>query len=337
MIQKKYRIAVVGATGAVGRTMLSILEERSFPVKEIRLLASSQSKGQYIKFAGENHKINQLTHESFQNIDIALFSAGGNISKEFAPSAVKAGATVIDNTSHFRQSPDVPLVIPEINREKIFENKGIIANPNCSTIGMLVALKPLHDKAQIKRIVVSTYQAVSGAGQKAIDEMISQSQAILNDKPFAPEHFPQQIAFNAIPHIDVFMENDYTREEMKMVWETKKIMGDDKIGISATCVRMPVVTGHSESVNIETAKKLSADDARALLKDAPGVKLVDDPQNALYPTPIDCAGGDAVLVGRIREDESIANGLNLWVVSNNLRKGAALNAVQIAEELIKGV
>ena len=334
-MSKLYNIAIVGATGAVGTEMLRVLEEREFPVQELRLLASERSEGNFLEFSGEEIMVQKLTRDSFAGIDIALFSAGGDRSREFCPIAVAAGAVCIDNSSVWRLDPEVPLVVPEVNPGDIagYTRKGIIANPNCSTIQLVVALKPLHDAASIIRVVVSTYQAVSGTGQKAIEELRIQTGELLNGRPADSKVYPHQIAFNCLPHIDVFLGNGYTREEMKMVNETRKIMGDDSIKVTATTVRVPVFYGHSESVNIETEKKISAELARELLAAAPGIQVVDDVKNQVYPMPIDAAGQDLTLVGRIREDESIANGLNLWVVADNLRKGAATNAVQIAEIL----
>ena len=331
----KFNVAVMGATGAVGSRMATILEERDFPVEEIRFLASSRSEGKKIKFKNKDIPVQVLGHDSFKDIDIVLASAGADRSREFAPSAVKAGAVVIDNSSAFRMDPAIPLVVPEVNPRAISRHKGIIANPNCSTIQMVVALKPIHDKAKIKRIVVSTYQAVGGAGQKGIDELQAQTPVVLSGKEAKIEKFQHQIAFNLIPHIDVFLDNGYTKEEMKMVNETRKIMEDDSIQITATAIRVPVFISHAESVNIETESKITRAEAKEILSKAPGIVVFDDPNHDLYPMPIDAAGKDPVFVGRIREDESLANGLNLWVVSDNLRKGAALNAVQIAEELIK--
>ncbi|MEK6699695.1 MAG: aspartate-semialdehyde dehydrogenase [Nitrospirota bacterium] len=333
--KNKYVVAVAGATGAVGREMVSILEERDFPVSELVPLASERSEGERIEFCGKNVVVKRLTKDAFKGVDIALFSAGGERSLEFAPAAVQSGSIVIDNSSAFRMDPKVPLVVPEVNPHAIAGHSGIIANPNCSTIGMLVALKPLHDAAQIKRIVVTTFQSVSGTGKKAIDELAQQVVALLNFKDIEKKVYPHQIAFNCLPHIDAFLENGYTKEEMKMVHETKKIMEDDSIGVTATTVRVPVFRCHSESVNIETEKKLTANEARAILSAAPGVLVYDDPKRNIYPLAIDVSGKDETYVGRIREDESIPNGLNLWIVSDNLRKGAALNAVQIAEELIR--
>jgi aspartate-semialdehyde dehydrogenase len=330
---KEFNVAVVGATGAVGQKMREILEERNFPIKSVRFLASERSHGKELLFKGDAVRVETLTKDSFKDIDIALFSAGGDRSLEFAPAAVASGAVVIDNSNAWRMDPSVPLVVPEVNPEDVKWHKGIIANPNCSTIQMVVALKPLHDAACIKRIVVSTYQAVSGTGQKAIDELKDQSDDIAAGRKAEAQVYKEQIAFNLLPEIDVFMDNDYTKEEMKMVNETRKMFHDDSIGVTATCVRVPVYFSHSECVNIETERKLSADEARDILAKAPGVKVVDDPANRVWPTPLMAAGRDETFVGRIREDESIDNGLNLWVVSDNLRKGAALNAIQIAELL----
>lgn len=335
---KKYNVAIVGATGAVGEVMLSILEERKFPVGEIFPLASSRSAGSKIRFDGKEVVVRDLAEFDFSKAQIALFSAGGSISAEFAPKAAAAGCIVIDNTSHFRRDDDIPLVVPEVNPKAVaaYTKRNIIANPNCSTIQMLVALKPLHDAAQIERINVCTYQAVSGAGKSAIEELAGQTANLLNGKPVKPEVMTKQIAFNAIPHIDTFQENGYTREEMKMVWETHKIFGDDTIRVNPTAVRIPVFYGHSEAIHIETRDKLSADDARKLLKKAPGVKVMDVRKDGGYPTPVtEGADKDPVWVGRIREDISHERGLNLWVVSDNVRKGAALNSVQIAELLVK--
>ncbi|MGB9762320.1 MAG: aspartate-semialdehyde dehydrogenase [Caldimicrobium sp.] len=336
---KEYTVAVVGATGAVGRMMINVLEERNFPVKELRLFASPKSKGVKIPFRGEEIEVEVLEEtKSFKGIDIALFSAGAQRSLEYAPKFANDGAVVIDNSSAWRMDPEVPLVVPEVNPQAIsqYKNKGIIANPNCSTIQMVVALKPIHEVAKIRRIVVSTYQSVSGAGQKAIDELIAQIKAWCSGEPLPPaKHLPQTIAFNCIPHIDVFLPNRYTKEEMKMVEETKKIMEDPSIRVTATTVRVPVFYGHAESVNVETEKKLSVEEVIEILRKAPGVIVLDDPQQKLYPLQIEVAGRDEVFVGRIREDFSIENGLNLWIVADNLRKGAATNAVQIAEVLIE--
>jgi len=331
-----YNVAVVGATGAVGRVMLSVLEERKFPVRSIKLLASHRSAGSKLAFAGEDVTVEELKESSFGGVDVVLSSAGASVSRWFVPHDVRAGAVVIDNTSAFRMDPDVPLVVPEVNPDEAFRHKGIIANPNCSTIQMVVALAPIHRAARIRRVVVSTYQAVSGAGWKAVVELREQSKAVLSGENPAPEVFPYRIAFNAIPQIpqkDAFLDNGYSVEEMKMVNETRKIMGDDSIRITATTVRIPVFYGHSESVNVETERKLTADEVRDLLRRAPGVTLLDDPESQIYPMPADCEGKDDVFVGRIREDLSCENGIDMWIVSDNLRKGAALNAVQIAELL----
>ncbi|SMB95632.1 aspartate semialdehyde dehydrogenase [Thermanaeromonas toyohensis ToBE] len=331
---RQLNVAVVG-TGAVGQTMLQVLAERNFPVGKLKVLATSRSAGKTVKFKGEDHVIEETTPESFKDIHLALF-AGGEASKLFAREAVARGAVVIDNSSTFRMDPDVPLVVPEVNPQDVRWHKGIIANPNCSTIQMVVALKPLHDVARIKRVVVATYQAVSGAGQEAIEELREQSIRILSGEEAGEgKVFPHQIAFNCLPHIDVFLDNGYTKEEMKMVNETKKIMGDETIRVTATTVRVPVFNGHSEAVNIETERKLTADEAREILRRAPGVIVVDDPQEKVYPLPIMASGRDEVFVGRIREDISLEHGLNLWIVADNLRKGAATNAVQIAELLLK--
>lgn len=335
MKKRPVHVAVVGATGAVGEEMFKILAQREFPVGNLLPLASARSAGEKISWRGEEIEVEELTHDSFENIDIALFSAGGSVSKEFAASAAKAGAVVIDNTSAFRMDADVPLVVPEVNPHQIANRpRGIIANPNCSTIGMLVALKPLHDAAKIKRIVVSTYQAVSGAGKRAIEELSQQTQDIFSFRDVTCEKFPKQIAFNVLPHIDVFLENGATKEEMKMVNETKKIMEDDSVKVAATTVRVPVFHAHAESINLEFERPLSPERAREVLASAEGVTVMDDPATALYPTPVDVAGKDDTYVGRIRADETVENGLALWVVSDNIRKGAALNAVQIAEKLL---
>lgn len=332
---KKYNVAVVGATGAVGNEMVATLEQRKFPVKKLTLLASARSIGKTLTYKGEEIPIDELTEDSFKGIDIGLFSPGGAVSTKFAPIAAASGCVVIDNTSAFRMEPDVPLVVPEVNEHAIaqYKKRGIIANPNCSTIQMVVVLKPLHDAAKIKRVVVSTYQAVSGTGKKAIYELEQQVLSIYNNKKVENKVYPWQIAFNVLPHIDSFIENGYTKEEMKMVNETKKILEDDSIRVTATTVRVPVFYGHSESVNIEFEKDLSPDRARKLLKKAPGVKVVDDPLKNKYPLAIHAAGKDDTFVGRIRKDESVPYGLNIWVVADNIRKGAALNAVQIAEIL----
>lgn len=337
MLQEKsaYNVAVVGATGAVGDTFLKILEERNFPIAELKLLASARSVGKKLHFKGKEYGVEELTHNSFCGTDIALFSAGGSRSLEFAPSAVKAGAVVIDNSSAFRMDSNVPLVVPEVNPDDAFKHQGIIANPNCTTIIMLVPLKPLHDYAKIKRVVVSSYQATSGAGALAMEELKSQTIAWVKNEPIKVEHFAHQILFNVIPHVDSFTDNGYTKEEMKMFNETRKMLHSDTISVSATCVRVPVLTAHSESVFIETEKKISKEKAIALLSSASGVKVVDDPANKAYPMPLDAAGQDLCFVGRIREDISCDNGLSFWVSGDQLRKGAATNAVQIAELLIR--
>lgn len=332
-----YHLAVVGATGAVGNEMVKILEERHFPVGKLTLLASERSIGKELKFKGEPHPVQVLNERSFSGVDIGLFSAGGSISQRFAPIAASSGCVVIDNTSAFRMEHDIPLVVPEVNPETIamYKNRGIIANPNCSTIQMVVALKPIHDAAKIKRVVVSTYQAVSGTGKKAIEELIEQTKALLSSREPEVKVYPHRIAFNCLPHIDVFMDNGYTKEEMKMVNETKKILNDPSIAVTATTVRVPVLYGHSESVNIETKVKITAEQVRKILTQAPGIIVLDDVSVNKYPLPIDAAGKDETFVGRIREDESIENGINMWIVSDNVRKGAALNAIQIAEILIR--
>ncbi|MBF0319201.1 MAG: aspartate-semialdehyde dehydrogenase [Nitrospirae bacterium] len=337
MLKKKdkYMVAVVGATGAVGGEMISILQERKFPVEQLRLFASERSEGRKLPYKDDEIKVEVLREDVFKGIDIALFSAGAQRSKDFAPFAAKDGCVVIDNSSAWRMDPQIPLVVPEVNPNDLKKHTGIIANPNCSTIQMVVALKPLHDKAKIKRIVVSTFQAVSGTGAKAMDELLEQTKSLLGFQEVKCKVYPHQIAFNCLPHIDSFLENGYTKEEMKMLNETRKIMGDNSIQVTATTVRVPVFRGHSECVNIETEIKLTANEARAILSEAPGVIVFDAPEKNVYPLPIDCAGKDAVYVGRIREDESIPSGLNMWIVSDNLRKGAALNAVQIAEKLIE--
>lgn len=334
--ERKFNVAVAGATGAVGGAMLEVLDRRNFPLAELRLLASSRSVGKKLVFRGKEYPVQLLDKDAFNGIDVALFSAGGSRSLEFAPAAATAGAVVVDNSSAFRMENDIPLVVPEVNPHAIdqYTKRGIIANPNCSTIQMLVALKPIQDAVGIKRIVVSTYQAVSGTGAKAIDELKQQALDYAAGKPMAHSVYPHQIAFNCLPHIDSFLENGYTKEEMKMVNETRKIFEDTSIGVTATTVRVPVFYGHSEAINVETKKKISAAEVKNLLKSAPGVLLVDEPEKNRYPLAIDAAGKFETLVGRVREDESIENGINLWVVSDNIMKGAALNAVQIAEILI---
>ncbi|HET6465298.1 MAG TPA: aspartate-semialdehyde dehydrogenase [Nitrospiria bacterium] len=337
MLKKKdqYVVAVVGATGAVGQEMVEVLEERKFPVKELRLFASERTAGDTLTFQDRSLTVKLLTQDAFNGVDIALFSAGEEVSREYAPVAVSAGAVVIDNSAEWRMKSDVPLVVPEVNPEAAFRHHGIIANPNCSTIQMVVALKPLHDAARIKRIVVSSYQSVSGTGKEAMDELMDQSRALLSFQEAAAHVYPFQIAFNLLPQIGSFDAQGNSSEEMKLVNETRKILEDDRIRISATTVRVPVFRAHSESVNIETERKLSANDARALLATAPGVMVFDDPQRQVYPMPLEVSGTDEVYVGRIREDASVESGLNLWIVADNLRKGAALNTIQIAEKLIQ--
>jgi len=336
MVRKdKYNVAIVGATGAVGNEMIQVLEDKGFPVANLRLFASERSAGDTLPYRDEDYKVELLQENVFEGIDIALFSAGEKISLDFAPKAVQSGAVVIDNSSAFRMVPDIPLIVPEVNPHAVKKHKGIIANPNCSTIQMVVALKPLHNRARIKRIVVTTFQSVSGKGKEAMDELYEQTRAILGFQDVKVEVFPYQIAFNCLPHIDAFLDNGYTKEEMKMVNETRKILEDESIRITATTVRVPVYIGHSESVNIETEEKLSANEARAILSAAPGIVVYDEPKRNIYPVPLEVSGKDEVFVGRIREDESVPNGLNLWVVADNLRKGAATNAVQIAEMLIR--
>jgi aspartate-semialdehyde dehydrogenase len=334
-----YNVAVVGATGVVGGKMIETLEKRNFPVAQIRLLASSRSVGRKLKYKGEDIAVEELKEDSFGGVEIALFSAGGARSKQFAPVAAKAGCVVVDNSSAFRMDPEVPLVVPEVNAGEIAEHKGIIANPNCSTIQLVVVLKPLHDIARVKRVVVSTYQAVGGAGLKAIEELRNEAKSVLAGETYDRSIFPHQIAFNCLPQIpqsDAFLDTGYSVEETKMIAETNKIMGDDSIRVTATTVRVPVFVSHSESVNIETEKKLSADEARDILSRAPGVEVVDDPARQLYPLATVAAGRDETFVGRIREDLTIDNGLDMWIVADNLLKGAALNAVQIAERVVAG-
>ncbi len=337
MKRKEYSIAVVGATGAVGTEMTKILEERDFPVSRISLLASTRSAGSSVEFRNRDVTVELLFEDSFEEVEIGLFSAGGAVSEKFALIAADAGCIVVDNTNAFRMDPQVPLVVPEINPHAIaqYKKRGIIANPNCSTIQMVMVLKPIYDAAGIRRVVVSTYQAVSGTGKKAVDELLDQTRDVLNFQTAECNVYPHQIAFNCMPQIDVFMENAYTKEEMKMVNETRKILEDDLIGVTATAVRVPVCCSHSESVNIETEKKLTASDVREILSGAPGVTVIDDPASSKYPLAIDASGKDDTFVGRIREDESIEKGINLWIVADNLRKGAALNAVQIAEILAR--
>lgn len=330
-----YNVAVVGATGLVGNEMVSILEEREFPVRSLRLFASDRSAGTSLSYMEKDIKVETLTKDSFAGIDIALFSAGSDVSIEFAPIAAKTGAVVIDNSSAFRMVEEVPLVVPEVNPHAISRHKGVIANPNCSTIQMVVALKPIHERVRIKRIVVTTFQSVSGTGKEAMDELMDEVKTLLSFKDVRPRVYPYQIAFNCLPHIDQFLASGYTKEEMKMVNETRKIMEDNSIRVTATTVRVPILNCHSESVNIETEEKIFPGEVRAILSTAPGVLVYDDPKRNIYPLPIDVSGRDEVYIGRIREDESIENGINLWIVADNVRKGAALNAIQIAEELIK--
>lgn len=335
---KTYNVSIVGATGAVGKTMLRILEQRQFPVNNLYLLASERSAGETMSFNNKQYTVENLADFDFTKAQIGLFSPGASVSAIYAPKAGKAGCIVIDNTSQFRYEEDIPLVVPEVNPHAVaqYKNHNIIANPNCSTIQMLVALKPIHDKVGIARINVCTYQSVSGTGKEAIDELAGQTIALLSGKEPEIKVYPKQIAFNVIPHIDVFQDNGYTKEEMKMVWETQKIMEDPNILVNPTCVRVPVFYSHSEAVHIETREKITVEEVRALLKKAPGVKLLDKPEPGGYPTPIpDGTDHDETWVGRIRKDISHPNGINMWIVSDNLRKGAALNSVQIAEVLIK--
>jgi aspartate-semialdehyde dehydrogenase len=334
----RFDVAVVGATGVVGETMISILEERNFPVARLFPVASERSAGTRIKFQEEYLTVENLDDFDFSKVRIGLFSPGASVSARYAPRAVEAGCVVIDNTSHFRYESDIPLVVPEVNPGAIdlYPARGIIANPNCSTIQLVVALKPIYDAVGIERVNVCTYQAVSGTGKEAVDELATQTANLMNLKPIESKVYPRQIAFNAIPHCDVFLENGYTKEEMKIVWETRKIIGDDTILVNPTSVRVPVFFGHSEAVHLETGEKITADEARRLLEGAPGVVVMDRRENGGYPTAVtDSAGTDAVYVGRIREDISHPRGLNMWVVSDNVRKGAALNSVQIAEILVK--
>jgi aspartate-semialdehyde dehydrogenase len=339
-MDKTYNVAVVGATGAVGETMLSILAEQKFPVNEVYALASARSVGKRVAFGDRYLVVRDLEKFDFKKVQIGLFSAGASVSDIYAPKAAEAGCVVIDNTSRFRYEDDIPLVIPEVNPEAVADyiNRGIIANPNCSTIQMLVALKPIHDAVGVKRVNVATYQAVSGTGKEAIEELSMQTAHLLNGKPVECSVYPKQIAFNVLPQIDVFQENGYTKEEMKMVWETHKIMGDDNIQVNPTAVRVPVFFGHSEALHIETSDKITAREAREVLSAAPGVVVIDEREDGGYPTAVtDGANHDATYVGRIREDVSHPKGLNLWVVSDNVRKGAALNSVQIAQILKKDI
>jgi aspartate-semialdehyde dehydrogenase len=332
---ERYKVAIVGATGMVGQEFARILEQRKFPIESVKLLASDRSAGKKLFFSHKEIIIEETTPESFKNIDIALFSAGSEASRYFSPIAAQLGVVVIDNSSAFRMDHKVPLVVPEINPDDIKEHKGIIANPNCSTIQMVVALYPLHKVNPIKRIIVTTFQSVSGTGTSAVDELMLQSKQMIDGQTVIPHVYPHQIAFNVLPEIDVFLDNNYTKEEWKMVEETKKIMHVSEIAISATCVRVPVFIGHSEAISVEFEEAMSPDEARSILAQAPGVKLLDDPTISLYPQPLPAAGTDEVFVGRIRRDSSCINGLVMWVVADNIRKGAALNAVQIAEMIVE--
>ncbi len=329
------KIAVVGATGNVGREMLDVLDERAFPADEVVAIASRRSQGTEVSFGDKTLKVQALENYDFTGTDICLMSAGGSVSKEWSPKIARAGAVVIDNSSAWRYDQDVPLIVPEVNADAVegFSKRNIIANPNCSTAQLVVALKPLHDKAKIKRVVVATYQSVSGAGKEAMDELFNQTRAVFTADPIEPKKFTKRIAFNVIPHIDVFMEDGVTKEEWKMVAETKKIL-DPKIKLVATCVRVPVFVGHSEAVNVEFENEISADEAREILREAPGCLVIDNPAENTYMTPYESAGEDATYISRIREDSTVENGLSLWIVADNLRKGAALNAVQIAELLL---
>ncbi|MGH8193058.1 MAG: aspartate-semialdehyde dehydrogenase [Woeseiaceae bacterium] len=335
---QSFDVAVVGATGVVGESMLEILAERKFPAASVHALASGRSAGREVAFGNRTLEVSNLADFDFSRVRIGLFSAGSDVSGDYAPQAAAAGCVVIDNTSKFRYDDDIPLVVPEVNPDEIakYRNRGIIANPNCSTIQMVVALKPIYDAVGIKRINVATYQAVSGAGRSAVEELVRQTTSLLNGRPLDLEGDAKQIAFNAVPHIDEFQDNGYTREEMKMVWETRKILGDERIAVNPTAVRIPAFYGHSEAVHIETEKKISAAEVCALMENAPGVELLDGRRSGQYPTAVtDGSGNDAVFVGRVREDISHPLGINLWIVSDNIRKGAALNSVQIAEILAK--
>jgi aspartate-semialdehyde dehydrogenase len=335
MAERALTVAVAGATGVVGTTVRQILEERRFPVGELRLLASERSRGRKLSFAGGEVEVGVLSADSFAGVDLAFFACGGAASTEFAPAAAAAGALVIDKSSVFRQKPDVPLVVPEVNPDALERHHGIIATPNCSTIQMVVALKPVYDAVGIERVVVSTYQATSGSGKKGPDELRRQSPQVLAGEPVEPSAYPHQIAFNLLPHIDSFLPSGYTKEEQKMVDETQKIFADPGLKVSPTCVRVPVFNSHSEAINVQTKSKLTAAAARQLFAAAPGIEVVDDPAALAYPMPVDASERDPVYVGRIREDDTVENGINFWCVGDNLRKGAALNAVQIAEELLR--
>jgi len=332
---KAYRVAIVGATGLVGQEFIKVLLQRNFPMESISLLASDRSAGKKMYVAHQETEVKETVPESFKGIDIALFSAGAETSRHFSPIAAQLGTVVVDNSSAFRMRPNVPLVVPEVNPEDIKWHKGIIANPNCSTIQMVVALNPLHKVNPIKRIIVDTYQSVSGTGAAAVEELTTQARQVLNGQNTVPHVYPHQIAFNLLPEIDVFLDNGYTKEEWKMVEETRKIMHADDLAVSATCVRTPVFTSHSEAVNVEFTQPMSPEDVRRILAQAPGVKVLDDPVISLYPQPWSAAGTDEVYVGRIRQDASHPRGIAMWIVADNIRKGAALNAVQIAEEMIK--
>ncbi len=332
---KKYVVAIVGATGVVGKELADVLAEQQFPIETLIPLASERSAGSVLQFKDEALSVQTLTEASFEGVDFALFSAGGSVSAKYVPHAVKSGAVCIDNTSHFRMFPDVPLVVPEVNAHALRTHKGIIANPNCSTAQLVLVLKAMHDVATLKRVVVSTYQSVSGAGKEAIEELEGQARRNLSGGEYPPKEFTKPIAFNLIPQIDVFLDNGYTKEEIKMIEETRKIMGLPDLRITATAVRVPVFVGHSESINVELEKPLSPDQAREALSRFPGIAVMDDPKSHDYPTPREIAGQDPVFVGRIRQDMSVPHGLDLWCVADNLRKGAALNAVQIAQALIK--
>lgn len=333
MMSREKRVAVVGATGMVGIAMRQILEERDFPVAELCLLASERSRGRRLSFRGEELEVQVLDEDSFRGIEIALFSAGTDISLKYAPIAVEAGSVVVDNSRAFRMDEDVPLVVPEVNPDDVFKHKGIIANPNCSTIQMVVVLKPLHDRSPMRRVIVSTYQSVSGTGKDAVDELLLQCREFMDGKECSPRVYPHPIAFNCLPHIDVFLPNGYSREEIKVVEETRKIMGIPDLPLSATAVRVPVLISHSEAVNVEFEEMIEPEEARRILREAPGVEVVDDPEKDLYPLAIEAADKDPCYVGRIRADLSCPRALNLWIVSDNVRKGGALNAVQIAELL----
>jgi aspartate-semialdehyde dehydrogenase len=333
-MSREYKVAIVGATGVVGNEMRKILETRDFPVTELRLLASDRSAGKLLHWRGSEIAVEVLNENSFRGIDFALFSAGSETSREYAPIARDAGAVVIDNSSAWRMDPDIPLIVPEVNPGALRGHGGIIANPNCSTIQMVVALKPLHDSWGIKRVIVSTYQAVSGTGKNAIDELFEETRAALDGHDYRPSVYPHPIAFNLFPHIDVFEESGYSKEEIKMMDETRKIMGLPELRITATTVRVPIVAGHSESVNVEFERAFDLAEVTAILAAAPGIAILDEPSRNIYPTPLAAAGTDPCYVGRLRRDDSVDNGLNFWVVADNLRKGAALNAVQIAEHLV---